>query len=222
MENSQWTLHGKTVSPIWRTDHWTLHSKNVCITRAKSPFDTVWSDDFPRWHECNRPLYEGNMSEPLDIKSGLKQGCVLAPTPFIIFSSMLLKHAFGTSTKEVYFHMHQIRSETFQHRKTESQEQSATGSYSWHAFLLTMMQSLHTLCNNYSVSSIDSLKPANTLDLPSAWKRPSYWGKSWLHLQSSPSTTLNLKWYTSSCTLRPLSVTTCPSTLELRSTLQVY
>ena len=42
--------------------------------------------------------YEGSMSEPFDIKSGLKQGCVLAPTLFGIFFSLLLKHAFGTST----------------------------------------------------------------------------------------------------------------------------
>ena len=44
------------------------------------------------------------MSEPLDIKSSVKQGCVLAPTLFSIFFSLLLKHAFGTSTKGVYLH----------------------------------------------------------------------------------------------------------------------
>ena len=48
--------------------------------------------------------YEGSMSEPLDIKSGVKQGCVLAPTLFGIFFSLLLKHAFGTSTEGVYLH----------------------------------------------------------------------------------------------------------------------
>ena len=44
------------------------------------------------------------MSEPLDIKSGVKHGCVLAPTLFGIFFSLLLKHAFGTSTEGVYLH----------------------------------------------------------------------------------------------------------------------
>ena len=39
--------------------------------------------------------YEGSMSEPLDIKSGVKQGCDLTPTLFGIFFSLLLKHAFG-------------------------------------------------------------------------------------------------------------------------------
>ena len=48
--------------------------------------------------------YEGSMSEPFDVKSGVKQGCVLAPTLFSIFFSMVLKHAFRTSTKGVYLH----------------------------------------------------------------------------------------------------------------------
>ena len=38
--------------------------------------------------------YDGNISEAFDIKSGVKQGCVLAPTLFNIFFSVLLKHAF--------------------------------------------------------------------------------------------------------------------------------
>ncbi|XP_047482493.1 uncharacterized protein LOC125034636 [Penaeus chinensis] len=39
--------------------------------------------------------FDGNLSEPFDICNGVKQGCVLAPTLFGIFFSMLLKHAFG-------------------------------------------------------------------------------------------------------------------------------
>ncbi|KAL8585811.1 hypothetical protein ACOMHN_065161 [Nucella lapillus] len=42
--------------------------------------------------------YEGSMTEPFDLKSGVKQGYVLVPTLFGIFS-LLLKHAFGTSTE---------------------------------------------------------------------------------------------------------------------------
>ncbi|PFX13050.1 hypothetical protein AWC38_SpisGene22909 [Stylophora pistillata] len=48
--------------------------------------------------------YEGSMSDAFDIKSGVKQGCVLAPTLFSIFFSLLLKHAFGKSTEGVYMH----------------------------------------------------------------------------------------------------------------------
>ena len=48
--------------------------------------------------------YEGYIAEPFDIKSGVKQGCVLAPTLFGIFFSQLLKHAFGTATEGLYLH----------------------------------------------------------------------------------------------------------------------
>jgi len=44
------------------------------------------------------------MSEPFNIKSSVKQGYVLAPTLFGISFSLLLKHAFGISTKGVYMH----------------------------------------------------------------------------------------------------------------------
>ena len=49
--------------------------------------------------------YEGRMSEPFNLKSGVKQGCVLAPSLFGIVFSLLLKHAFGTSTEGVYMHI---------------------------------------------------------------------------------------------------------------------
>ena len=44
--------------------------------------------------------YDGASSEPFHILSGVKQGCVLAPTLFGIFFSMLLNFAFRTQTKE--------------------------------------------------------------------------------------------------------------------------
>ena len=39
-------------------------------------------------------LYNGATSNPFNILSGMKQGCVLAPTLFGIFFATLLKHAF--------------------------------------------------------------------------------------------------------------------------------
>ena len=48
--------------------------------------------------------YDGNVSEPFDIRSGVKQGCVLAPTLFGIFFAVLLRHAFGTAREGVYLH----------------------------------------------------------------------------------------------------------------------
>ena len=48
--------------------------------------------------------YEGSMSEPFDIKSGVKKGCDLASTTFGIFFSLLLKYTFGTATERLYLH----------------------------------------------------------------------------------------------------------------------
>ena len=47
-------------------------------------------------------LYNGATADPFNILSGMKQGCVLAPTLFGIFFATLLKHAFGKSTKGIY------------------------------------------------------------------------------------------------------------------------
>ena len=48
--------------------------------------------------------FNGSTSEPFNISSGVKQGCVLAPTLFGIFFALLLKHAFGTSEEGIYVH----------------------------------------------------------------------------------------------------------------------
>jgi len=48
-----------------------------------------------------RVRIDGAISEEFDVKSGVKQGCVLAPTLFGIYFSLLLKHAFGGSTEGV-------------------------------------------------------------------------------------------------------------------------
>ena len=44
----------------------------------------------------------GSSSEPFEIHSGVKQGCVLSPTLFGIFFGLLLKHAFDTTTEGIY------------------------------------------------------------------------------------------------------------------------
>ena len=48
--------------------------------------------------------FNGSLSESFPIKSGVKQGCVLAPTLFGIFFSMLLKRAFGSSSLGIKLH----------------------------------------------------------------------------------------------------------------------
>ncbi|XP_071810751.1 uncharacterized protein [Apostichopus japonicus] len=49
-------------------------------------------------------IFNGSTSKPFETKSGVKQGCVLAPTLFGIFFSLLLSHAFQTSTDGIYIH----------------------------------------------------------------------------------------------------------------------
>ena len=45
-------------------------------------------------------VYDGSTSEAFNIRSGVKQGCVLAPTLFGIFFAVLLRHAFGSTTED--------------------------------------------------------------------------------------------------------------------------
>ena len=48
--------------------------------------------------------FDRKTSEPFTIRSGVKQGCVLAPTLFGIFFSLLLNHAFKHSTEGIHLH----------------------------------------------------------------------------------------------------------------------
>lgn len=48
--------------------------------------------------------YDCQMSDPFPIKSGVKQGCVLAPTLFGIFYSLLLSYAFRESVDGIFLH----------------------------------------------------------------------------------------------------------------------
>ena len=71
-------------------------------------------------------LYDGAISDPFNILSGVKQGCVLAPTLFGIFFATLLKHAFGKCTEDIYlrtrsegnlFKLSRLRAKTRVHEK---------------------------------------------------------------------------------------------------------
>ena len=47
-------------------------------------------------------VFDGSTSDPFDVWSGVKQGCILAPTLLGIFFAVMLKHAFGTATEGIY------------------------------------------------------------------------------------------------------------------------
>ena len=46
--------------------------------------------------------FVGSSSRPFHIRSGVKQGCVLAPTLFGIFFALLLRHTFRTVSVGIY------------------------------------------------------------------------------------------------------------------------
>ena len=46
--------------------------------------------------------FNDSSSEPFEIRSGVKQGCVRAPTIFGILFALLLTHAFDTTTEAIY------------------------------------------------------------------------------------------------------------------------
>ena len=48
--------------------------------------------------------YDRAVSNAFPIKSGVKQGCVLAPTLFGIFFSLVMSHALRTSEDSIYIH----------------------------------------------------------------------------------------------------------------------
>ena len=48
--------------------------------------------------------FDGSCSEPFPIKNGVKQECILAPTLFGTFFSLLLLHAFDGSEDGIYIH----------------------------------------------------------------------------------------------------------------------
>ena len=47
-------------------------------------------------------VFDCSTSPAFDIRSGVKQGCVVTPTLFGIFFAVLLKHAFGSTTEDIY------------------------------------------------------------------------------------------------------------------------
>ena len=45
--------------------------------------------------------FNGSSSRPFEIRSGVKQGCVLAPVLFGIFFALLLRHPFGAASEGI-------------------------------------------------------------------------------------------------------------------------
>ena len=152
--------------------------------------------------------YEGNLSEPFDIKSRVKQCCVLGPILFGIFFSLLLKHTFGTATEGLYLHIisdgrlfslarlrAKIKVREIIVRDLLFADDAAVTTHT--------IQELQTLMDRFSQACKDC-------GLTISLKRLMCWPGVWKHHLSPPSATINKELYTSSRTLGPQSLTTCP------------
>ena len=80
---------------VSRDGLFTVLPKNGCPHKLQSMIESFHTDTKGPVH------FNGSSSEPSEIRSGVKQGCVLAPTLFGIFFGLLLKHAFDT-TEGIY------------------------------------------------------------------------------------------------------------------------
>ena len=102
---------------IWKTKtSFCKHtSKTFLIAVKKFEHYDASSFSFFLFNTKSTVQYDGNVSESFTIKSGVKQGCVLAPTLFRIFFSTLLKHAFCSPTLEVKLHTRSDRRQSTVH-----------------------------------------------------------------------------------------------------------
>ena len=117
--------------------------------------------------------FDGASSEPFSIRNGVKQGCVLSPTLFVVFFAVMLKQAFGTSKEGVYLH-------TRSDRKLFNLAQLKAKSKIWKTLIRDMLfavdaglvshteQQLQTLMDSFSRTSQDfgmtiSIKKTNVM-----------------------------------------------------------
>ena len=117
--------------------------------------------------------FNGNTSEPFNICSGVKQGCVLAPTLFGILFALLLKHAFGTSREGIYlrtrsdgrlFNLARLKARTKVHealiRDMLFADDAAVATHTQHDLQL-LMDHFSQACRDFGLTI--SLKKTNVL-----------------------------------------------------------
>ena len=85
--------------------------------------------------------FNGTLSESFEIRSGVKQGCVLVPTLLGIFFGLLLKHAFDTTTEGIYIRTRSY-GRLFQPRPSQSKDKGTYARFSSGTCCLLMTQQL--------------------------------------------------------------------------------
>lgn len=119
--------------------------------------------------------YDGASSDPFPIKSGVKQGCVLAPTLFGIFFSLLLRYAFSESENGIFLH---TRSDWNLFNLARLRAKTKLRKVLiWEMLYADDPPSLLTRKLPFSDSSLSLRRHAQSLASPSALRRPTSWGR---------------------------------------------
>ena len=86
----------KAFDLVSRSRHFKIHQKIGCPPKLLAIITSFHQD------MQSTVCFDGATSNAFPVSSGVKQGCVLAPTLFRIFFSMLLQYAFLDCTEGVY------------------------------------------------------------------------------------------------------------------------
>ena len=123
--------------------------------------------------------FNGSSSEPIEICSGVKQGCDLASTRFGIFFSTLLKHAFDTTTYTMTLHSCQIRWQARSSTSPDSEPRQNNATFSSGTCCLLITQQLRpTPGRNFVRWWTASLRPVNDFGLTISLKKTSVLGRT--------------------------------------------
>ena len=162
--------------------------------------------------------FDGKTSELFTIWSGVKQGCVLAPTLLAFFSHFCLIMLSNTPRKASTYTPEVMASCSTWHGwgPRPKSVQSSSRSY----FLLMMPHWPHTKRKRSSSLSPSSLIPVRSLAWPSASGRQKSGVRMFHHLPTSLLITKCLRSLTTSLTLAWSSPATCRLTVRSTSALQ--
>ena len=147
--------------------------------------------------------FDGNMSSEFEVKSGVKQGCVLAPTLFGIFFALLLKHAFKSTRDGVYLHSRSdVRLFNISRLRTKTKSRKVTIRDLLFADDAVLVSQTARRAPETNGQVLRPLRPFSVSQ--SAERRPRSWDKDHHLRLTQQSTVKNWKLSTSFSTWAPL------------------
>ena len=131
----------------------------------------------------------GDLSDPFAISNGVKQGCVLAPTLFSIFFSMMLRQATeDLNDDDSIYIRYRLDGNLFNLRRLQAHTKTQEQLIWDHQSSLMTPLLLHILREPFSALHPASPKQSSSLVSRSAWKKQRF--STSLHLRKS--TTLHI------------------------------